>query len=104
MQGFTAALQELKASCDTYETALKKTSAVNSELKITVDRMERALDTLKRIFVTSQKCGICFSRKPSHALECGHLLCESCGTKSLRAERCPFCRKRVEEMMRIYPS
>ena len=102
MQQFTVALEELKESCATYELALKKTAASNSELKITVDRMIRALDSMKRIFVLSEKCGICFNDKPNYALECGHTVCQSCATKSVRAERCPYCRKPITDMMKIY--
>ena len=102
MQAFNVALTELQESCDAYDRCLKQTAASNAELKKTVDRMIRALSGMKLIFTTSEKCGICFNRKPDHALECGHTLCNICASKSLRAERCPFCRKPVTEMMRVY--
>ena len=102
MQAFAIALEELKDSCTAYESGLKKTAASNADLKITIDRMIRALDHMKRIFTTSEKCGVCFNRKPDHALECGHTLCQLCASKSLRVEKCPFCRKPISEMMRIY--
>ena len=43
MQTFVAAVDTLKKSCVEYEQSLKKTVAINSDLKSKVDRMAEAL-------------------------------------------------------------
>ena len=102
MHSFTAALATLKESCNEYEVILQKTLEHNSKLKKTVDKMGKALLDMKRIFNVEEKCGICFAKKQAVAFECGHVTCNDCGARSLRAERCPYCRRPVKELMKIF--
>ena len=101
MQTFAAAVDTLKKSCVEYEQSLKKTVAINSDLKSKVDRMAEALAEMKSIFKSDNKCGICCSRPTDTALECGHTVCNVCSIRALRAERCPFCRRAVAESIKI---
>ena len=102
MQTFVAALTALQQGCDEYEACLRKTLDHNVQLKRAVDKMAKGLEDMKRIFNVGEKCGICFSKKQSMAFECGHVTCEECAARSLRAERCPFCRRPVKELIKIF--
>jgi len=102
MQTFVAALTALKGCCDEYEVCLRKALDHNVQLKRTTDKMVTALGDMKRIFNVGEKCGICFSKKKSMAFECGHVTCSDCAARSLRSERCPFCRRPVKELIKIF--
>ena len=101
MQSFSAALTALKTSCCEYDESLKKTIEINGILKASVDKMAGALDEMKKMF-SQGKCDVCCQREKDNALECGHCLCSVCAIRALRSGRCPFCRKTVNESIKLY--
>ena len=101
MQSFSAALTALRKSCGDYDTSLKRTIEINNVLKTSVDKMAAALDEMKKLF-SHGKCDVCCQREKDTALGCGHCLCSVCSIRALRAGRCPFCRKDVEESIKLY--
>ena len=102
MQTFSARLEGLREAITLYDVSLKRTQQCNNELKQRVDAMAKALCAMTSLFNTTEKCGICYGRKVDAALECGHCMCLQCANKSLRADKCPFCRKPVKELTRLF--
>mgnify|MGYP003723812321 FL=1 len=52
----------------------------------------------------SPTCMVCYSRPPTHALvPCGHAsICMNCAERVKTRNRCPVCRGRVEDHLKIY--
>jgi len=52
----------------------------------------------------SPTCMVCYSRPPTHALvPCGHAsICINCAERVKTRNRCPVCRGRVEDHLKIY--
>lgn len=47
------------------------------------------------------QCQICVSDEVSHAMvPCGHVICATCAS-SLRGNKCPFCRRNIEQKVRV---
>ena len=53
---------------------------------------------------TEPKCMVCYSRPPTHALvPYGHAsICMNCAERVKTRNRCPVCRGRVEDHLKIY--
>ena len=53
---------------------------------------------------TQPTCMVCYSRPPTHVLlPCGHAsICMNCAERVKTRNRCPRCRSRVEEHLKIY--
>ena len=51
-----------------------------------------------------QKCVICLDKSASHAIvPCGHrAVCETCGDKLCAGQACPVCRRKIEDVRRIF--
>lgn len=51
---------------------------------------------------SGDNCGICMEQIANIAfIPCGHITCKSCCDK---VNKCPFCRKNIEEILTIYKS
>ena len=88
-------------SGDFYEK-LKKTLVAHEELRETFGNLRRALKEARKSLGVHENCGVCYQRVKNTALNCGHLQCLSCAQQSLRAQRCPFCRKPTTELLKVF--
>jgi len=62
-----------------------------------------AKTSTQQVEEASHLCKICFERPWDSALNCGHMICFECGSDiKSRFASCPFCKKEVLEVTKLY--
>ena len=70
--------------------------------KVAEEEGEKEEPEHKRMRSQSFKCQICFDATVRSVLvPCGHMMCPECTAKT-RANKCPFCRRKVQKVVRTF--
>lgn len=96
------ALEKLIRISQEYLDSLTNSLKAHQDLKTKLDKMYEAMSELKRSFGNDERCGVCYNRPKTTALDCGHCCCFPCAQRCLRSERCPFCRKPTTDLLKIF--
>ncbi|KAI9116257.1 hypothetical protein K1719_012424 [Acacia pycnantha] len=86
-------------------TALDAVAAIESRIASPspspqVSRVN-TMDRDSSIFLNEQACAICLSNDKDMAFNCGHMTCRECGS---RMSKCPICRQKIKNRVRLFHS
>lgn len=95
-------LENLIKICDKYQNSVLQSLKHNDELRQLVKKIIEAYEQIELRFNKSDKCSICYTREKSYMLDCGHVFCENCSNRCIRAARCHICRAPPSEMKKIF--
>ena len=80
----------------------KKLKSQLNKLLVEKELAQSFIDHIQELL--PQKCVVCLDKAATHAIvPCGHrAVCETCGDKLKVGQPCPVCRKKIEDVRRIY--
>ena len=98
-------LTKITLKAKDFDAHLTRVKTLNSQL---ISRSDKLLVEIQNLLGkvqsnTTPLCTICLSEPIGVALNCGHLCCAACLTKvQSRSGRCPTCRSRIENPLKLY--
>ena len=102
---FEEAAKALRTKSQELDTHLTKLKSLNDTL---LDCSGKLIESLCELVGSAggakTTCNLCFSRPREYILvPCGHgLFCRNCADRCKTRNRCPVCRGRIDELMRVF--